>query len=233
MGVYTNHNDFLFDGFVQEYSLRICSYVLALQKLFGVYYVSSGVPFGEFDFASHDSDGFDVLNLALMSTNSLTFYSSGGEVWRTQKIKRFAYDPFIQKNLKVCNNNDDRNCCTCEKCMRTMLSLDIIGKLPKFKESFDLSAFQRGKFKYLIVVESNTIEASRDLLRSIREYDYHVPTMTILIGRTLYRLGCYIKSKIKKIHFLREIYFKLKIDYLIYGEKQARTYRYGTKYEVR
>lgn len=233
VGVYTNHNDFLFDGFVQEYSLRICSYVLALQKLFGVYYVSSGVPFGEFDFASHDSDGFDVLNLALMSTNSLTFYSSGGEVWRTQKIKRFAYDPFIQKNLKVCNNNDDRNCCTCEKCMRTMLSLDIIGKLPEFKESFDHSAFQRGKFKYLIVVESNTIEASRDLLRSIREYDYHVPTMTILIGRTLYRLGCYIKSKIKKIHFLREIYFKLKIDYLIYGEKQARTYRYGTKYEVR
>lgn len=233
MGIYTNHNDFLFDGFVQEYSLRICSYALALQKLFGVYYVSSGVPFGEFDFANHDSDGFDVLNLSLMSTNNLTFYSSGGEVWRTQKIKKFADDPFIQSHLKVCNNDDDQNCCTCEKCMRTMLSLDIIGKLPEFKNSFDISAFQRGRFKYLIVVESDTIEASRDLLRSIKEYGYHIPAAAILLGRTFYRLGWYIKSKIKTIRFLREIYFKLKIDYMIYGKEQAQTYRYGTKYEIK
>lgn len=229
--LYTNHHEFLFDGFVQEYTLRMCSYAFALQKLFSVYYISSGVPFKEFSFANHDSDGFDIFNLALMSTDNLSFYSSGGEITRTQKIEYFSDDPYIQKNLKVCNNDEHRNCSVCEKCMRTMLSLEILGKLDSYTSAFDISKYRKKKLGYLAVVESGTIEASADLLENIRKHHYAVPLPSILLGRII-RLGWRIKEMLKSVNLFRDIYFGLKLDYLRFGKEQATVYRYGTKYEL-
>lgn len=231
--IYTNHSDFLFDGFVQEYSLRICSYSLALQKLFSVYYVSSGVPFREFDFANHDSDGFDIFNLALLTTDSLTFYSSGGELIRTQKLSFIADDQFIQNNLKVCNDNNRKNCSKCEKCMRTMLSLDIVGKLDMFSSVFDLERYRRQKNQYLAVVESNTIEACTDLLESIKIYGYKVPVLSKIKGKLYIRIKWNIKNILKSSIFLHDFYYKMKLDFMVHGKKKAIVYRYGTKYEIK
>ena len=231
--IYTNHHEFLFDGFVQEYSLRICSYVLALQKLFGVYYVSSGVPIKLFEFANHDSDGFDVFNLSVISNDQVTFYSSGGEVARTEKIKYIADDKFVQKSLKVCNDNEQENCGKCEKCMRTMLSLDIVGKLEAFDQSFPIEKFRQNKNSYLSLIEGNYIESSIDLLDSIKRYGYRVPISSVLMGRICYRFAHNIKEMLKKWNWLREIYFNLKIDFIIYGSEKAKVYRYGTKYEIK
>ena len=222
--MYTNHNEFLFDGFVQEYSLRICSYVFALQKLFSTYYVSSGVPY--------DSDGFDIFNLSLMTTDNLSFYSSGGEITRTQKILYFADDEYIQRNLKVCNKDVDHNCSECEKCMRTMLSLDIIGKLDKFKRSFDINKFKKYQMQYLITVESKTIEASKDLIESIEHYNYSVPFLAKVVGKSFKRFTWYMKEQVKRVEIFRKIYFLLKLDFFIYGKRQATIYRYGTEHEL-
>lgn len=231
--MYTNHHEFLFDGFVQEYSLRICSYALALAKLFETYYVSSGVAFKEFGFANHDSDGFDIFNLALASTDSLTFYSSGGEVGRTEKIRFFSQDEFIQKKLKVCNDDKHVNCGKCEKCMRTMLSLDIIGELDGFKESFPLEEFKKRRRRFVTIVEAGYLEASADLLESINLFSYRIPLSCIVVGKTVVRWFHGIKSVLKKWNWLRDTYFKLKLDFILYGKERALVYRYGTKYEIK
>lgn len=55
-------------------------------------------------------------------------------VTRLEKIRRIATEPLVQRNLRVCWQNvaDRLNCGRCEKCVRTMLSLDACGALGRF-----------------------------------------------------------------------------------------------------
>ena len=55
-------------------------------------------------------------------------------VSRLDKVRRIAGEPLVQRNLRVCRQNvvDRPNCGRCEKCVRTMLSLDICGALGRF-----------------------------------------------------------------------------------------------------
>jgi hypothetical protein len=55
-------------------------------------------------------------------------------VTRLEKIRRISTEPLVQRNLRVCWQNvaGSLNCGRCEKCVRTMLSLDICGTLGRF-----------------------------------------------------------------------------------------------------
>ena len=55
------------------------------------------------------------------------------------KLRGIAEHPLVQRHLRVCWKNYGRrdNCCRCEKCLRTMLMLDALGKLGPF-EAFPL-----------------------------------------------------------------------------------------------
>ncbi len=229
--VYTNHHEFLFDGFVSQFSFRICSYVLALQKLFGVYYVSSDVPFKYFDFNAHESDGADLFNASMVSTDTLTFYSSGGETGRTDKIAYFAADPFIQSHLRVCNYHTNVNCSVCEKCLRTMTSLDIVGHLGDYRSVFNLDEYGRHKNKYHATVLAGQWKASVDLITSAKMYGYTYGIFSRIRSRIFYRPTLKLKSILKKIRLLRKLYFKFHVDYLVYGKEKATIYRYGTEFE--
>ena len=233
--MYTNHHEFLFDGFIQQYTFRICSYIFALQKLFAVYYVSSGTAFKDFSFLGHDSDDFDIFNLYMMSTDKLTFYSSGGEVGRIEKIKVIIQDEFIQSHLKVCNTINTGNCSKCFGCMRTMLSLDILGELKKFDTVFDLKEFQKRRKHYLAAVISKRIGKikSLDILENAKKYHYHIPFSSYMKGYLIDVPIFKMKEFFKKFRFLRQLYFSLKLDFLVYGKEKAILYRYGTENEIK
>ena len=55
-------------------------------------------------------------------------------VTRLEKIRRIAGEPIVQQHLRVCwqNVGDRLNCGRCEKCVRTMLSLEACGALAAF-----------------------------------------------------------------------------------------------------
>lgn len=226
IGIFTNHNDFLFDGFIQQYTFRICSYVLALQKLFSVYYVSSGVSFKNFSFNNHDSDGFDIFNLFNISTDNITFYSSGGEKERSEKIQYISSDLFIQEHLKVCNEQDKGNCSKCEKCMRTMLVLDVTNKLNYFNKIFNISLYKKRKRKFLSIVKSGQLEASLDLLNCMRKNNYSINIFSILEGYFMYKPLYIIKEYLKDIYWVKKLYYFFCIDYIRFGKQKALKYRY-------
>lgn len=52
---------------------------------------------------------------------------------RTDRVLAIADHPLVQKHLRVCwkNVGDDLNCSRCEKCLRTMVVLDMAGTLAK------------------------------------------------------------------------------------------------------
>jgi hypothetical protein len=70
----------------------------------------------------------------LWSSECLQVYHVGDEMWRSEKLAEIAHFPLVQKYLRVCweNRSAHGNCCRCEKCVRTMLSLSVLGTLDGF-----------------------------------------------------------------------------------------------------
>ena len=67
----------------------------------------------------------------LWATDDFSIRYMGGEYWRWQKLAMIADHPLVQRHLHVCWENRDQqlNCSRCEKCLRTMVSLVLCGKL--------------------------------------------------------------------------------------------------------
>lgn len=230
--MYTNHHEFLFRDYVEFYSLRICSYAFALQKLFKVYLISSGTMFQDSNFKSTDSTDYDVFNTPMASTNNLTFYMSGGEKGRVEKIEYISKYDVVKKNLHVCTLNDKKNCSECDKCMRTMVALDLVGDLQEYKSIFDLSKYAKRKNMYLGKVISQAKDnvygvLNTELIQEAKKRRYKIPNISYIYAWVLWTPYIFIKDLLKKSALIKKIYFKLKIDYLIYGKEKAEIYRFG------
>jgi hypothetical protein len=68
------------------------------------------------------------------STETLSFIHDGTEASRIDKIAwQIAKSPIALKSLRVCymNEKDAFNCGVCEKCLRTMINLYVVGALHK------------------------------------------------------------------------------------------------------
>lgn len=70
----------------------------------------------------------------LLSTESLTFVHHGTESNRVNKLGLISQFPESYSRLRVCWIQDIglKNCGECEKCVRTMVALDIQGKLSRY-----------------------------------------------------------------------------------------------------
>ena len=227
ISVYTNHHEFMYNHFVSLYSYRLCSYVFALQKLFGVYYISSGVAIKDTNFYNVDSDDYDIFNLSMASTDNVIFYSSGGECLRTEKLNFISNNPVVRKHLHVCTYSDEGNCSTCNKCLRTMMSLDILGKLVDYENFFDIKKYKKNKRYVVRKMFAEKWHLYDDLIDSAKKYGYKFNNIDKIIGKFIYKPGIYIKSLLKKSKKIKRLYFKLKIDYMLYGKEKAECFRYG------
>ena len=98
---------------------------LALQSLVGTVYISSGRAYHQLK-----PEGSHPLVDPLWSTESLDVIHAGAEALRGDKTTAIAHSPLVRRHLRVCwQNTSDFNCCRCEKCIRTMLELELQGVL--------------------------------------------------------------------------------------------------------
>lgn len=93
--------------------------------------------------ASHCLDelfpwGSHLLTDHLLS-NGITAVEHHGATARTQKTQFIARNQSALDSLRVCNASEQFNCGRCEKCLRTMFVLELLGKqsacLPKLADS--------------------------------------------------------------------------------------------------
>jgi hypothetical protein len=111
---------------------------LALRKELKNIFIASSYAYGQLiPRGSHpDTD-------PLWSTETLSFHHDGADVYRVEKVEFIAHDPVVLKNLRVCylNKKYAFNCGVCDKCLRTMISLQIAGTLAQsetFPRTIDL-----------------------------------------------------------------------------------------------
>lgn len=125
----------------------LASVALLLDSLLERIYIPSSYAYSElFPWASHP------LVDPLWSTETIQIVHDGCEATRFEKVMSIAGDDRALSTLRVCweNRNDAYNCGECEKCLRTMTALKILGALdrcPTFQTPFDQASIRRFELK--------------------------------------------------------------------------------------
>lgn len=117
------------------FGAALASVGLALGNILGTVLIPSSMAYDElFPWGSHP------LTDPLWSTERTEIIHHGSQANRAEKIEQvISASDIALKHLRVCFENADNmyNCCRCEKCVRTMLSLYGVGVLQRC-EAFTL-----------------------------------------------------------------------------------------------
>lgn len=193
--------------------IRNVCVVLSFQKFYKKYIFSSTYPIQEFKITDKNLAYFQSILLPAFSTNNTEIIDGDPELNRSDKTLLIANNDMVHKHLHVClsdlvrNNNmliapwiklktDKRNCTGCEKCLRTLVTLDILGKKENFNEIFDLRKYQSLRNLYLAKI------------LGMKNRDYFC--------MDIYNLAIFNKFKIPFISRLLSLFYSLKINELFY-----------------
>lgn len=119
---------------------------------------------------------------------------SEGDKTRVEKTDFISTNIFVKKHLYVCwkeifknewpqywNDIKDsalknRNCTKCDKCMRTCLTLDLLGHLDDYNELFDLPQYYKARNSYVRKVYANRNNNSiyHDIYNLMVEKNAHI-----------------------------------------------------------
>lgn len=153
--MYVWNNFALFMDFPFE---QICTYhdvgtAMALKKLFQTYYYASSYSLEDFHLTFEAAPLYDILNTCSLQTETFQMISHPLLVERVEKTEWLAHFPIVQENLNVCFHENHKfetvNCSECEKCVRTMTTLDAQGTLAHFSKTFRLDHYLKNKNRFI------------------------------------------------------------------------------------
>jgi len=201
----SNIDSILNVDFTRTCTLRNVSVILILQGLFSKYLCASGVSYIDSMIKETEyCDYADAATLPLLSTETLECISSGGQYSRTEKTKIVTEMELSQNMLDVCITDmpEDKphNCSYCFKCLRTIITLEILGKLDLYKTVFDIDRFNKYRYFYYILSLSKNCVFAQEILILANEENYKLPigtkTLAFLYSFKIFQLT---KPIIKKI----------------------------------
>jgi hypothetical protein len=148
----SNLDELLQMDFRNTHTTRNVSAILLLQKLFSKYFYASAHKYQDCVInESPDGAVIDPAGIHLLSTEITELISTGCQYSRVEKtIKVADFEPSY-RYLDVCVHSVDvaENCSQCWKCARTMLTLEILGKLHCYNKVFNLDKFAQIRDNYI------------------------------------------------------------------------------------
>ena len=163
--------------------LAFYSCLLSLQNAIRRYYVPSSREYSEIKGPWHyDLAGFaDSYLVPLMQTERTELIIDGCQHRRVDKTKNIADWNIAQKYLNVCllqKETDSTNCGKCSKCLRTLLALEILGKLDDFANVFDIEAYKKASLNYKVQTLANVDSEVffRENVDLATEFNFPMPT---------------------------------------------------------
>ena len=174
----SNMNDLIPWSFEETHTIRNFSAALVLQGSFDKFYYASGYHFADMKLGPYQDIAYaDGFLLPLLSTEALAAYVVGADMTRVEKTRLIAENEIARKRLDVCVTphlaHGFKNCSNCQKCLRTMITLEMFGKLDAFSSVFDLEAYERRKRTYLVQhLYSETNSFHKDIIEHAISNDY-------------------------------------------------------------
>ena len=131
----------------------------------------------------------EIAWISMLSTTSLRYFSVDGRHQRIQKLARIIDEPLSQEHLNVCINNPAHggNCSRCVKCRRTLVMLDVLGKLPEFARVFDLDLYRKKRSAWLLqtIRRQAHDEYCREIIAIARKTGFRWPAGVFALGRLM------------------------------------------------
>ncbi|MCW5556038.1 MAG: hypothetical protein KIS67_28255 [Verrucomicrobiae bacterium] len=146
--VQSNVDDWFPGAFARLHTLRNVSAAFLLAPRVRHYVYANAAPLWATRCSSADSAYLDSVLLPLLSTEALTFHSGTPALDSVSKARLIAGLPVAHRHLNVCLY-EGHNCSRCEKCLRRMLTLDVVGALQAFSDVFDLEAYADARSWYI------------------------------------------------------------------------------------
>lgn len=184
----SNLSEVLQMDFQQTHTPRNISAVLMLQKLFGKYYYASAFSYEDIAVKASKSMGqSDPCTVHLLSTELTECIASGSQHSRVEKTKRVAKVPSSRSWLNVCVHPIDggKNCSSCWKCNRTLMTLEIIGELENYNRVFDLKRWKWSRKWYIpeVILNRNNIDPlTKEIRRLVHAENYTFQIKQKLFG---------------------------------------------------
>lgn len=165
------------------------SFVYALEKLFSVYYFSSSHVYEAFEFTDYSSEYYALFNMYCLSSENLELYVTGADAIRHEKTAYIAEFSLPKKYMMVCRNpsivdGELKNCSKCSKCTRTMIDLDLAGKLDDFGKIFDVDSYYSNKDYYwgYLFFKGKKDAFIKETLELMKEKKVHIPLSARIAG---------------------------------------------------
>lgn len=147
--VASNQKEFHSLEFQASHTIHNATVPLLLRAGTRSWLYASGYPLAEVRAApTHDLASIDPLLLPMLSTSELRLISIGGTMPRVEKTRAIAGWPVAHDFLTVCVRSVP-NCGQCDKCLRTLLTLELLGDIGAFAESFDLAAYREARDAFI------------------------------------------------------------------------------------
>lgn len=168
---------------------------LALQKLFSKYLFASNysAEYTEMDY--EDFEHAENIWGPLLGNENVEIIISDAFMKRTEKTRLISENPLTRKYLDVCwatffanektsgswylEGRKHRNCGWCEKCRRTLITLDVLGKLSEYEDIFDIDKYNVYKKIYTVKVVANSKNNLyyRDIYEMMIEEGFPLPIL--------------------------------------------------------
>ncbi|MBW3021054.1 hypothetical protein KY334_07195 [Candidatus Woesearchaeota archaeon] len=208
----------------------LASTALILSNKISKFYIPSG-----YHYSNLAKEGYHPMTDHLLSTESLEIIHHGSSKRRTEKTEFISKIPETYSRLRVCGikNIGLKNCCRCEKCLRTMITLKVQKKLHKYT-TFPVKLTRKSIRNFPVNPHSYTF------LKEILEYVISKGRKDIAFDIKYALIRCKVirfKNKIKrKIKIFEDLELGLKLIWATmwkpsaYLKKKSKTYRRFVKF---
>ncbi|MFA5041080.1 MAG: hypothetical protein WC464_05555 [Bdellovibrionales bacterium] len=184
--------------FIHDHTLRNSAVALLFQKGCGKFLFASSRKYkdtyvGEDAGDVYDKDicHVDPYIVHLLSSETTECILSGSQHPRFEKTEIVSTSEVARDSLDVCQRPMDSrytNCSMCYKCLRTEMSLDVIGALPRFRGSFNLDVYNKYKWLYICDIFSAPERSGdgvymQEIIGGMKKYNYPVPRSAKIVAR--------------------------------------------------
>ena len=142
------------------------------------------IPSGK-HFLKYGPAGSDWMTDSLLVAEWYETIHHAAALTRRQKIEAIIDESIVQQHLGVCLNRPDheRNCGYCSKCLRTMMTIDLLGNLTAF-ETFDRPTQTKPVREMSRLYEAGYVQENLDLARERgRSREARLLWLTLMVYR--------------------------------------------------
>ena len=188
----------------QSFGAIVTSSALVLGRLFARFYIPSSYKVTDLGLYP---EGSHLMLDGLLCTETMEIIHDGAHVSRVEKTAVLAQWPDTHSRLRVCFNQTKvvegtgavENCCLCEKCIRTMATLDmfeVLGRYAAFPKPLRRGEIRRSDYTYpgSRIFAREIIRYADRIGRSDIAFDFRYALIRSIAGAVLRRLSWKIRG---------------------------------------